>query len=115
VPEPQRLRYARHRPPRGVDLVQRLYVAAVGLNTAVHIGCHTIRLVTDRSSIEGSSSTLAGQLLEYSWTGYAILLLGGLLLMLAQRRQNRWWVFSLCVVFCGLMVCIGMFADIMSH
>jgi hypothetical protein len=72
------------------------------------------RLMFDES-VTGLFRVITGRIVEYTLVAYGFLFLLSLLILIAQRRQDHSWSFSLSAVFCGLMFCVGMCADLVSH
>jgi len=115
VTDSNQLSYARQKTQHSSHPIQRVFVMAVLANTAIFSPSAVFwKLLANRPEQSGGRSICADAL-GYTFAAYGVLFFVSLLILLAQRRQPRSWAFVLSAVFCALMGCAGLCADVMGH
>jgi hypothetical protein len=111
----QPLDYARKRPRQRRSPIERAFVILVIADTIAFAPAVTVwqcfPAASDANWLGSASSAVA----RAAWAAYGVLALAGVLVLVATRRQDHSWAFSLSLLLCGIMVCAGFCVDVMSH
>jgi hypothetical protein len=111
----QALDYARERPRQRRSLIERAFVILVIADTVAFALAVTVWQISPPGANANWLSSASRAVTKGAWGAFGLLCLAGLLILVATRRQDHSWAFSLSLLLCGIMVCAGFCADVMSH
>ena len=113
--DPQPLDYARERRRQRRSPVERAFVILVIADTIAFAPAITVWRCFPAGPDVAWLSSASSAVATAAWGTYGLLCLAGVVILAATRRQDHGWAFSLALLFCGIMVCAGFCADVMSH